>query len=149
MSTEVTPATREDVPHLCDLLSLLFAQEAEFHPDVNAQEKGLRAISDFPECGQILVLRNNGEVLGMVTMLFTVSTALGGRVALLEDMVVLPEQRGKGGGSQLLEAAIAFAKSAGCLRVTLLTDRANESAQKFYLRHGFSISEMLPLRRLL
>src|SRR5258705_6877942 len=138
MSTEVTPATREDVPHLCDLLSLLFAQEAEFHPDVNAQEKGLRAIIGFPECGQILVLRNNGEVLGMVTMLFTVSTALGGRVALLEDMVVLPEQRGKGGGSQLLEAAIAFAKSAGCLRVTLLTDRANERAQKFYLRHSFS-----------
>lgn len=84
--------------------------------------------------------------MGMVNLLFTISTALGGRVAILEDMVVRPGYRSCGAGSKLLQAAMDFAKSAGCHRITLLTDRANESAQRFYKRHGFTLSEMVPLR---
>ncbi|MGH8602944.1 MAG: GNAT family N-acetyltransferase, partial [Gammaproteobacteria bacterium] len=81
-----------------------------------------------------------------VNVLFTVSTALGGPVALLEDMVVHPEYRGGGAGSRLLQAAINLAESSGCYRITLLTDRTNESAQRFYKRHGFTLSDMVPMR---
>jgi GNAT superfamily N-acetyltransferase len=82
----------------------------------------------------------------MVNLLYTVSTALGERVALLEDMVVAPAARGVGVGARILEHAIQAARSSGCKRITLLTDGANESAQRFYQNHGFSISSMLPLR---
>jgi GNAT superfamily N-acetyltransferase len=98
---EITKATKEDIPWLCELLGFLFAQEAESQPDRSLQSAGLQNIMDFPERGQILVLREWGSPLGMINLLFTVSTALGGRVAILEDMVVHPDHRGSGAGSKL------------------------------------------------
>lgn len=146
---EISRATVEDIPQLCDLLAFLFDHETEFRPDCALQGAGLRQIIDFPERGRILALREGQSVIGMVNLLFTVSTALGGRVAILEDMIVRPDCRCKGAGSMLLEAAVASARAAGCLRVTLLTDSANEPAQRFYKRHGFGRSDMVPMRLLL
>jgi len=145
----VTPATVADIPALCKLLDLLFTQEAEFAPDRDAQIRGLRAIVDDPEVGSILVARDGDDVLGMVNLLWTVSTALGARVALLEDMVTRPEVRQRGIGGELLEAAVRYARDQGCRRITLLTDADNERAQAFYRHHGFVDSPMLPFRRLL
>ncbi len=142
----ITPATPEDIPQLCALLTTLFTQEADFQPDASKQSVGLRQIIEHPETGRILVLREGDNIIGMVNLLFTVSTACGGKVALLEDMIVHPAKRGDGLGGKLLEAAIGLARHEGCLRITLLTDRANDAAIRFYQRHGFGISEMMPLR---
>ena len=106
----------------------------------------LRAILADPDAGRALVLRDGAAVVGMVCLLFLPSTALGGRVALLEDMVVRPGRRGQGAGSRLLEAAVATARAAGCLRITLLTDGDNAAGQRFYARHGFRRSAMVPMR---
>ena len=143
---EISKATKEDIPGLCELLGFLFAQEAEFQPDRSLQSAGLQEIIDFPERGQILVLREGTSLLGMISLLYTVSTALGGRVIILEDMVVHPDHRGSGAGSKLLQAAIDFARSVACRRITLLTDQTNKSAQRFYKRYGFTISKMVPMR---
>ncbi len=142
-------ATLDDITELCDLLAILFSQEVEFKPDANAQAIGLRMIISNPETGIILVARHSGKIIGMVCLLFTVSTALGARVAILEDMLVLPTQRGLGIGSDLLNAAIVTARENGCKRITLLTDSSNEIAHKFYEKQGFTASEMLPFRLLL
>lgn len=142
----ITQATLSDIPSLCELLAALFTQEAEFSPDQEAQRQALDQIIRHPEIGHILIARKDGQVLAMVSLLYTVSTALGGRVALLEDMVVSPCARGSGIGSRLLEHTIRFAHTHGCRRITLLTDRDNESAQRFYQRHGFGTSPMIPLR---
>ena len=144
---DVKPATLQDIPRLCGLLDLLFEQEAEFQPDHERQAAGLAAIINDPQTGQILVLWEEDRIIGMVNLLFTVSTALGGRVAILEDMVVDASCRGGGAGSSLLQAAIESARRAGCLRITLLTDTSNRLAQTFYARHGFVLSDMVPMRR--
>ncbi len=143
----IEAAQPDDIPALCQLLEQLFTQEAEFSPDRAAQQRGLLQIISHPEIGTILVARHNGQLLGMVNLLYTVSTVLGERVALLEDMVVAAEQRGGGIGSQLLNAALGFASQQGCRRITLLTDADNEDAQRFYRRQGFSRSPMVALRR--
>lgn len=143
---QITPADATDIPALCDLLDILFSQEADFRPDREAQRRGLARIISNPEVGLIVVARQDSRVVGMVNLLYTVSTALGDRVALLEDMVVAPNARGSGVGSRLLEQAIELARLNGCKRITLLTDRENESAQRFYQRHGFGFSAMIPLR---
>lgn len=144
---QIDAARLPDIPALCLLLNQLFAQEAEFSPDLEAQQRGLELIIENPEIGAILVARKEGQVIGMVNLLYTVSTALGARVALLEDMVVAEGNRDGGVGSQLLEAALIHAKLNGCQRITLLTDSDNEGAQRFYRRQGFAISPMVPLRR--
>jgi GNAT superfamily N-acetyltransferase len=142
----IDQATAADIPALSELLSILFAQEAEFAPDSVAQAAGLALIIGNPEAGVVLAARTGGVIVGMVNLLFTVSTALGSRVALLEDMVVLPQMRGAGIGSRLLEQAISLARVRSCKRITLLTDRVNDSAQRFYAKHGFVASSMLPMR---
>lgn len=145
----IRAATPSDVDALCALLSILFQQEREFAPDVDAQRRGLMTIVDDPAVGLILLAEKESTALGMVNLLFTVSTALGARVALLEDMVVSPSARGAGLGSQLLEAALEAARAAGCRRITLLTDHDNQAAMRFYSRHGFAPSSMQAMRRLL
>ena len=131
------------------LLRLLFAQEAEFAPNATAQDKGLRAILDDPALGQLLVADHGERILGMVNLLYTYSTALGARVALLEDMAVAEEARGSGLGTRLVEAAVAHCRKAGCKRVTLLTDGDNDRAHAFYQRCGFTRSDMVAFRRAL
>jgi GNAT superfamily N-acetyltransferase len=143
---ELAHATLDDIPQLCELLALLFAQEAEFAPDHSKQAAGLREIITQPKVGRILILREGGAVIAMVNLLFTVSTALGGRVAMLEDMIVHPAHRGSGAGSRLLQGAVEYVRYEGCLRITLLTDRDNDAAQGFYQHHGFEPSAMLPMR---
>lgn len=145
----ISPAKPVDIPQLCDLLTMLFAEESDFAPAPGKHAKALRQIIAHPEIGQILVLREGDAAIGMANLLYTVSTACGGKVCLLEDVVVRSERRGAGLGGALLEVAVATARREGCLRITLLADRANDGAIRFYQRHKFRLSEMLPLRMML
>ncbi len=142
----ITHATTSDIPQLVQLLSLLFAQEAEFRPDPRVQGEGLRLIVESPDIGTILVLWDQTRIVAMVNLLYTVSTALGGRVVVLEDMIVSPPYRGRGCGTRLLTAAIEHARAIGARRITLLTDTDNADAQRFYQRAGFRASEMVAMR---
>ena len=141
----IEPATLDDLPELTDLLRDLFQQEADFQPDPEKQMRGLRLILEQPARGRIFVLRNERMIIGMINLLITISTAEGGFVLVLEDLVVHREHRGSGDGSRLLEHAIGFAREKNFLRITLLTDNPEEM-RKFYLKHGFVESDMQPMR---
>ncbi len=138
-----------DLDAMVALLALLFTQEAEFEPDAARQRAGLALLLAEPALGSVLVAVRAGRVVGMVALLFTLSSALGTRVALLEDLVLEPALRGFGHGRSLLEAAIAHGVARGCARVTLLTDVDNQRAQRLYTERGFVRSTMVPFRRLL
>jgi len=139
-------ATLADVPQLCELLTLLFSQESDFTPDPARQTRALRLIIEQPAVGQIYCAATEEVIMGMVSILFTISTAEGGLAAWLEDMVVHPGHRGKGVGNKLLEEATRQSRAVGCSRITLLTDAANTRAQRFYQRAGFGRSQMVPFR---
>lgn len=139
-------ASLEDIPSLCHLLDQLFSQEAEFTPDSTHQTRGLKKIIENEQIGEIYVASKDNEIVGMVNLLYTVSTALGERVALLEDMVVDEKHRGEDIGSSLLEYVLTCSKEKGIKRITLLTDADNLSAHRFYEGMGFSKSSMIPLR---
>jgi len=141
----IEPATLDDLPELTELLRDLFLQEADFQPDREKQMRGLRLILEQPSRGRIFVLRNERMIIGMINLLITISTAEGGFVLVLEDLVVHREHRGSGYGSRLLQHAIGFAREKKFLRITLLTDNTEETP-RFYLKHGFVESEMKPMR---
>jgi GNAT superfamily N-acetyltransferase len=142
----IEQATPSDVPQLADLLTALFTQEADFSPNREKQMRGLRLIVDDPHAGRIFAARFHGQIVGMVSLLFTISTAEGAKACWLEDMVVRPDQRGKGLGTRLLKHAISYAKANGFSRITLLTDQTNQGAIRLYERNGFVASAMIPLR---
>jgi GNAT superfamily N-acetyltransferase len=145
----IEQATLEDLPQLTDLLYDLFTQEGDFVPNRAKQMRGLRLILEQPSRGRIFVLRQNGTILGMINLLFTISTAEGGFVIMLEDVIVHRAHRGKGFGDKLLQHSIAYAKKKDFLRITLLADRLNDHGQHFFKEHGFFESKMIPLRLIL
>lgn len=142
----VREARATDIDAMVELLGHLFKQEVDFAPAPAKQRRALELILAQPSMGRLFVLTREGKVLGMVSLLFTISTAEGGKAAWLEDLVVRPEHRERGLGTRLLRAAVDWARRAGISRITLLSDASNARARGLYLRHGFSTSGMQPLR---
>jgi GNAT superfamily N-acetyltransferase len=144
----IEPATEADLDELSDLLGELFSEESDFRPNKEKQLRGLRLIFEQPNRGRVFVLRHDRVIVGMINLLFTISTAEGGFVILLEDLVIHRKYREHGYGSDLLEHAIQFARQKNFLRITLLTDRPEIRSQNFFRRHGFHESSMMPMRLL-
>ena len=145
----IEPAISEDLDELSSLLGELFSEESDFRPNKEKQLRGLRLIFEQPSRGRVFVLRRDRNIVGMINLLFTISTAEGGFVILLEDLVIHKEHRGHGFGSMLLDYAIEFARQKNFRRITLLTDRPELRSQSFFRKHGFYESPMLPMRLLL
>lgn len=136
----VEEATLEACDRLCQLLGILFAQEREFEADASKQSVAIRMILSDPSIGKIFVLKKEEEIIGTATLLFSVSTAMGGRVAWLEDVIVDPRFRGRGYGKMLLKEVLKNALT--CKRIMLRTDEDNERAQALYEQLGFKHSSM-------
>jgi GNAT superfamily N-acetyltransferase len=143
----VRPAAIADLESMVSLLGLLLEQESDFSPNRDKQRQALLAILEAPGAGRLLVAESGTQVVGMVSLLFTISTAEGGLAAWLEDMVVHPEWRNNGIGARLVEAAVRACQERGIRRITLLTDFTNHFVQRFYERQGFVRSAMVPYRR--
>ena len=139
-------AKASDLPRLVELLGILFESEAEFSADAEKQRVALQAILADPGKGKIFVAREGRQVVAMASLLYTISTAEGGKAAIFEDLVVAPEHRTRGIGEALLKHVVAEARADGVLRITLLTDMQNERAQAMYRRVGFVGSPMKPMR---
>ena len=146
MNPRFDAASAKDLPQMVELLGHLFEQEAEFTPNAAKQETALKMILADPKIGKLYVAKEGSKVVAMASLLFTVSTAEGGKAALFEDLVVSPEYRKQGIGAKLLEYVIGQARAEGVLRLTLLTDMQNEQAQVLYRKLGFVGSPMKPMR---
>jgi len=142
----IEPATLDDLPELTEMLYELFSQEVDFVPDREKQERGMRLLLEDPSRGRIFVLRTSTKIIGMINLLITISTAEGGFVLILEDLIIDRAHRGQGYGTRLLDYAIQFARKKNFLRITLLTDQPDEPQKHFYLKNGFIQSTMVPMR---
>jgi len=147
MDIKIDFATEDDLPQLADLLAELFTLESDFTPDREKQLRGLRLILNDPAIGRLFVLRVEGNVTGMANALITISTAEGGPVVLLEDIIVSRTHRGMGLGHRLFGHVVAWAQGQGMKRVTLLADGDNRSALAFYNNLEFELSNMVVLRK--
>ena len=142
----IEPATLDDLPALVDMLMELFELEADFEPDREKQENGLRLLLEQPSRGRIFALRNDHSLIGMVNTLTTISTAEGGFVLLLEDFFIHPAHRSQGFGHLMLDYVVDYAKKKDFKRITLLTDKLSEESQRFFQKNGFNFSHMIPMR---
>jgi GNAT superfamily N-acetyltransferase len=142
----VEPATIEDLATLTELVVSLLGGSGDFTPEPMLQQRGLRLILEQPSRGRIFIVRNADQIFGMVNLLFTISTARGGFVILMEDLVIHPDHRGQGYGTRLLDHVVEFAGAKEFKRITLLTDRISAESQEFFRKRGFEYSNMIPMR---
>jgi GNAT superfamily N-acetyltransferase len=139
-----------DIPRMCELLAELFSIESDFVPDREKQAHGLGALIAQPP-GKVLVLVaiSDGLVVGMATVQTLISTAEGGRVGLVEDVVVDRAFRSLGIGTLLLEEIAVWSRRAGLKRLQLLADRDNQLALDFYFCRGLDLTKLVCLRKIL
>ena len=150
----IRPAGARDVPAMADLLGQLFAIEADFAIDRTLQERGLFLLLErtspaggVPPGGVVLLAERVGRVVGMCSVQTLISTAEGGPVGLVEDLVVADGCRGAGIGQQLLGAIEEWSRRVGLSRLQLLADRTNESGLGFYERNGWLGTQLTCLRK--
>lgn len=130
------------------LLQALFAIEEDFTPDADRQRRGLTRFLDG--CGKhraILVAEDDGQVIAMATIQILISTAEGGPVGLVEDVVVQEDHRGRGVGRRLMAALCEWAEERGLTRLQLLADRTNFGALDFYNQTGWVPTRLTCLRK--
>jgi ribosomal protein S18 acetylase RimI-like enzyme len=147
MNVTVRPAEKRDIPQLCDLLAQLFAIETDFVIDPSRQARGLSALIDSDQA-LVLSACHGDQLIGMVTLQTLISTAEGGRVGLVEDLVVASGYRGRGIGRLLLKELEARARTLGLMRLQLLADLTNTDALDFYRAMNWSTTRMKALRRM-
>ena len=147
------PARHADIPVLCSLLEELFTLESDFHPDRTKQTKALQLLidkanadSDHPAC-VVWVAEQGGEIIGMCSVQVLISTAEGGEVGLVEDVIIDAAHRQQGIGQQLLHSLEAWARDRGLTRLQLLADTHNADAIAFYEKLGWNRTQMQALRK--
>lgn len=139
-------ANQADIRGMIRLLKILFSIETDFSFEELTQQRGLEMmLSDSPErC--VMVAESEQQIVGMCTAQILVSTAEGGIVALIEDLVVSGDWRGRGIGRELLSSVEGWAIDRGVSRLQLLADRNNDLALGFYQRMGWERTELVCLR---
>ncbi len=97
---------------------------------------------------ETLICRRGGRAVGFALYFFTYSTFLGRPSLYLEDLFVLPEERGNGAGRALLRALAKVAVRRGCGRMEWTVLDWNRPAIGFYRRLGAKLHKEWVLTRL-
>src|SRR5574341_1896827 len=146
----IRPARPEDIPRMCELLADLFSVETDFEVDVVKQMKGLSMlVSDPWGRAFVAVAVVDTGIVGMATVQTLVSTAEGGWVGLVEDVIVDRQFRGRGVGKLLLEQIAAWGRENGLKRLQLLADSDNRPALDFYKNRRWNTTSLICLRKML
>lgn len=140
-------AKHSDISGMIRLLKVLFSIETDFVFAEGTQLRGLEMMLEDSTNRCILVAELNQQIVGMCTAQILVSTAEGGIVALIEDMVVEDAWRGQGLGQELLLSIESWAIERGVRRIQLLADRNNPRALEFYKRIDWKPTQMMCLQK--
>jgi GNAT superfamily N-acetyltransferase len=133
---EIRPAVESDIPALMPLMRG-YCQFYEADPPDSGLEEMARALIATEEGqGMLLVADEGGEAVGFAAVGWKWSSLRGARIAVLEDLFVAPEARGKGAADGLIEACAERARANGAPVVTWLTAPDNHRAQAVYDRVG-------------
>jgi GNAT superfamily N-acetyltransferase len=136
----VRPATDADLGPVVALLEHGSLVEGKEDPlDLAPYRVALADIARQP--GGLLVAEEGGQVVGVCQLIvFRHLQSRGGLCAEIESVHVHPEQRGRGIGHVLMEAAVQQARDLGCYRMQLTSNMARPDAHRFYESLGFTPS---------
>jgi len=141
-------ATARDVPTILALIRGL-AEYERLARHVEATAGRLRRHGFGPRpYFSTLIGRRGRRAIGFALYFFTYSTFLGRPSLYLEDLFVVPEERGQGAGRALLRALAREAARKGCGRMEWMVLDWNRPSIRFYRGLGAKVHKQWLLTRL-
>jgi GNAT superfamily N-acetyltransferase len=138
-SLDIRPATPEDVPTIFGLIRQLAEYEKLTDLVVGNEDMLRESLFGAKPLCETVIARVAGRAVGFALYFFTYSTFLCRPGLYLEDLFVVPEQRGKGFGKALLKHLARLATERRCGRFEWRVLDWNEPSIKFYESIGGSI----------
>ena len=136
MSAVVRPAVPEDVAAVWSLLHELARYERIAHEVTGSAEALGRHLFGPDPAVEAFVAERDGVLRGYALSYPTFSSFRTERVYWLEDLFVVPEERGSGLGRRLLAAVARRARERGAVGVSWIVLDWNADAIGFYRRLG-------------
>jgi GNAT superfamily N-acetyltransferase len=127
-------ATVDDADALARLLHDFNVEFETPTPGVEAIAARLRAL--LAADATFAVVAEPALGVGLVTLRSNVW--YDGPVALLDELYVVPDRRGQGIGTLMMELFVAECRARGVRLIEINVDESDVDAQRFYRRHGFS-----------
>src|SRR5690606_8534910 len=105
--------------------------------DPAVSRENFKTFLDDQNLGQSWLIKENDLVLGYIIVVYFFSFEFKGRVALLDELFLNADARGKGVGRKAVEFVKDYVQEQGCKLVLLEVESHNLPAQKLYESQGF------------
>ena len=136
MTLVIRAGEKADVSVIAHLIRELARFEKLEHEITMTEELLAENIFGPHRYAETLIAEDGGTPIGFALFFHTFSTFLGRPGLYLEDLFVVPEQRGNGVGRALLKELARIALERGCGRLEWAVLNWNVEAIKFYERLG-------------
>ncbi len=118
-----------------EILPLIRKYQEFYKVEDISDDKNRQFFSQFSNsnpAGCQFIYRQEQNVVGFATVYFSYTSTIAEKVAVLNDVYVLPSYQGKGIGKKLIEHCRNFAAANGSVRLQWVTAPDNTQAQKLY-----------------
>jgi GNAT superfamily N-acetyltransferase len=136
MTLVIRPAEAADVPAIADLIRGLARFEKLEHDVTLTEEQLAKNLFGPRRYAETLLAEEGGAPVGFALFFHNFSTFLARPGIYLEDLFVVPEQRGRGIGRALLQRIARIAVERDCGRLEWSVLDWNRDAIGFYERLG-------------
>jgi ribosomal protein S18 acetylase RimI-like enzyme len=139
---QIREATERDLPSLLRLFEQLGMDDGRVLT-VGEAERIYRTMRTYPDYG-LYVADFEGIVVGVFALLIMDNLGhLGAPSAVIEDVIVQSNWRGRGIGRRMMAFAMELARAKNCYKLVLSSNRHRDEAHRFYKsigfeRHGYS-----------
>lgn len=134
------PATAEDIDRILAFIRAKAAFDGAPPEAVEATPGQLRrTLFGERPLEEVLLAERDDRAVGFASFYRTYSSFLCRPCLWLDDLFVLPEERGTGVGTALMRHLARIARDQGCGRIEWTVNASNGRAITFYRKHGASL----------
>ena len=115
----IRKATLDDETEVFNVLKMLLSPRAADSSLIRTPGAltTFNSLVTFEDKGAVIVAEEEGKLVGLITLSYPIAIRCAGKYTCIEEFIVSEMVRGRGVGTQLLQAALEEAKKRGCFEI--------------------------------